>query len=227
MKEFEASIFNDYQPNDIALLSYGFIQENGSYILKKNLPTSSFLLEVKITLPNEVEIKVYDDDFVYVAYRAKVLGEFSSQVKKEIEEILLDIRDHCFKYMVPPSVYLLPSNPKIYDIKKGFKENEGFLNWPARKKTKPGDRIFIYSAIPFKGIAFSCTVIAVDEMKTEEYHASYYLTLIRLDATFDQDELPLDALYSHGLKTVRFLHKVQEETASYLLEMEEKHNKTN
>ena len=220
MKDLERAIFDKYKVDVHALLDYGFQKVEGGYLLPGTLPTSGFSYAIRIDDQGEVEGSIDDDGFEYIAYRANILGEFSANVKQEYVDILLDIRDKCFRSIVPPSVYLLPSNPKIYDIKKGFQENDGFLNWPAKRKLKEGDRIFIYSAIPFKGIAYSATAIAIDDAKTEEYCASYYLTLIRLDHVFDKNYLPLDDLYAHKLKTVRFLHKLDGEIADYLLEKE-------
>ena len=114
--------------------------------------------------------------------------------------------------------YLLPSNPRIYDVAKGFQQFDGYLNWPARKRTKPGDVVFIYSAVPFKGIAFRCLVIDVDEAGEGYGTRETFLTLLKLEQTYQKGDLPLEELTKHGLKTVRFFHKVSPEFAKYVLE---------
>ena len=222
MKTLEENIFKGYILDKSSLISYGFKEEENHFSLQKPLLSSDFTLFIDIDSDGEVEVKAYDEEFEYIAYRSKTLGEFSLNVKKEIEHELLQIRDACFRLARIPNVYLLPSNPKIYDVKKGFEEGEGYLNWPARKRLQEGDRVFIYSSIPFKGIAFSATVIVVDEAETnEDYFKSYHLTLLRLDKEFKQGEFTLDEALAHGLKTVRFMNKLSEEATSYFL-MKEK-----
>lgn len=216
MREIERDIFANATLKAGSLEAFGFHKEGDVYRLSRTLPSSG--LEVKITIDGqgEVEGKVYDDGEEFEGFRHQVLGEYSAAIKEEFVALLREIRDFCYVLHRPVEHYLVPSNPRIYDIDRGFKENDDVLDWPAKKRLHEGDVIYIYSALPFKGIKFRCKVLGV--LDVADYHKGrpYFSTLIHREETYAQGEYPLDECLKHGLKTVRFFHKVNDEFVAYM-----------
>lgn len=218
MKDIEAHVFENVRLKEDALIPYGFVNEGGVYRYSTALSLADFSCVIDIDSNGQVDGKIFEGQEEFEGYRRQMLGEYSSAIKEEYVTLLKDIRDRCFLSIRPVNYYLLPSNPRIYDVAKGFQQFDGYLNWPARKRTKPGDVVFIYSAVPFKGIAFRCLVIDVDEAGEGYGTRETFLTLLKLEQTYQKGDLPLEELTKHGLKTVRFFHKVSPEFAKYVLE---------
>ena len=225
MKEIEKSVFEYAILREEELIPHGFSRVNDHYERKENLSVDGYVLTLFVYSGGEVDGVVLDEGLEFDGYRRNVLGEFSAKIKEEYLAILRKLRDECFLLKKPISYYLLPSNPAIYDVGKGFRQYGGYLDWPARKKTAVGDVVFIYSARPFAGIAFRCEVMAVDEVNEGYGSRATYSTLLRLIETYDKDQLPLDDIRAHGLKTVRFFHKVSPEFAAYVMSKSDSHEK--
>ena len=217
MKEIEREVFASFALNKESLQDFGFVFVDGAYCLERPLPIEGYTARLSIDEQGDVDGVILEDGEEFEGFRHQILGSFSASVKEAYIDLLREVRDHCFVSVKPRRYYLLPSNPAIYDVRRGFEENEGYLHWPARKRTHEGDYIFIYSARPFKGIAFLCEVVAVDEAQEYSRGRSYYGTMLHLLRTYTSRELPLEDAMAHGLKTVRFLHEISKETADYFL----------
>ncbi len=217
MKDLEQSYFEHYVLDEKKLVLFGFEPKEGEYVLKTTLPTSKFKLVLKVFPNGEVDGTIYDDGFEYEPYRASILGNFAANVKEEYLDVLAQVRKDCFLSNKPVSYYLVPSNPKIYDVARGFEEGNGYLEWPTKQKTHSGDVVFIYSAVPFKGLAYRCSIVEASPARVHKYGMDCYLALLHLEETYEKGYLPLEELMEHGLRTVRFTHKVKEDFARYVL----------
>lgn len=217
MKDIEASVFRHFALEEGRLPLFGFDADDDEYRYHATLLDGAFSVEIRITHEGEVDGRVLDGDEEFEGYRHAVLGTFSAQVKEEYVALLQKIRDACFRSVRPVDYYLIPSNPAIYDIDEGFRVHQGFLEWPARKRVHEGDIIFIYSAKPFMGIAFQCVAVAVDEAQEGYGSRAVFSTMLKLVRRYAKEELPLEDLKKHGLKTVRFFHKISPELGEYLL----------
>ena len=219
MKDIEHSLFEHYALRDTeGLIAFGFCFEQNAYRIEKGLGFADFSARITIDSKGDIDGVVFENgEDEYEGFRYSILGSFASSIKEAYVALLKEIRDACYVSVRPRRYYLLPSNPAIYDVGKGFLEQGGYLDWPARKKTHEGDYVFIYSARPFQAIAFLCEVIAVDEAQEGYEGRSVYMTMLHLLKTYDSSTLPLQELKSHGLKTVRFLHEIKKELAEYML----------
>ena len=93
----EEKLFHKWVVDYSLLIKYGFSREKDYYFYQKKMRQDSFVCKVFIT--NSVEVKVFDMDLdeEYTAFRIEnYLGEFASIIREEVEEILTDIRNHCF-----------------------------------------------------------------------------------------------------------------------------------
>jgi len=217
MRAIEQNLFQHYALQEPALVPFGFVKENDVYVYHSVLKDSGFAVKIQVLSSGEIDGTLYEDDLEFEGHRHEILGTFSAAIKEEYISLLLSIRDACYVSVRPRSYYLLPSNPAVYDVARGFDENEGFLNWPARKKMREGDLVFIYSARPFKGILFCCEVVAVDEAQEGYGGHAVFMTMLKRVRAYQEGEVPLNELMEHGLKTVRFLHKMSPEVAEFIL----------
>lgn len=215
MEELEHSIFQNTKIDEASLLAFGFSKAHDHFEYRGSLASSGLDYVVQVSFNGEVQIHVYEDGEEYEGYRRQILGNFNGAMKEEIIALLAQIKKACFISLRQPTYFLIPSNPKIYDIDRGFAQNQGYLDWPAKKKLHEGDIVYIYSAVPFKGIRYRCLVVAVGEAGEGYGSHTIYPTLIHLEKAYPQGTISLEEAKAHGLKTVRFAHKMNPETGKY------------
>ena len=61
----------------------------------------------------------------------------------------------------PPKEWIVPANPKYYDIEKAF-ENAREIDWKQGTGIKKGDTVFMYVAAPVSAIMYKCKVTKTD-----------------------------------------------------------------
>ena len=61
----------------------------------------------------------------------------------------------------PPKEWVIPANPKYYDVQAAFEEAEE-INWKQGKGIKTGDTVFLYVAAPVSAILYKCRVTKTD-----------------------------------------------------------------
>ena len=65
------------------------------------------------------------------------------------------------KKMRPPKEWIIPANPKYYDIEHAF-DYEEEINWKQGAGVKTGDTVFMYVAAPVSAVLFKCKVTETD-----------------------------------------------------------------
>lgn len=58
--------------------------------------------------------------------------------------------------------WLIPANPKYYDIDKAISESPDCFIWKQSNSIKPGDIVYLYIAAPVSGIVYQCEVLRTD-----------------------------------------------------------------
>ena len=76
----------------------------------------------------------------------------------------------------PPKEWLIPSNPKYYDIVHAF-DNADVIDWKQGAGIKKNDTVFLYVGAPVSAILYRCKVTEVDI--PYDYHSSG-LTITKL-----------------------------------------------
>ncbi len=61
----------------------------------------------------------------------------------------------------PPKEWLIPSNPKYYDIISAFNEND-IIDWKQGQGIKKNDTVFLYVGAPVSAVLYKCKVIETD-----------------------------------------------------------------
>ena len=61
----------------------------------------------------------------------------------------------------PPKDWIIPANPKYYDIEHAF-DNTNTIDWKQGRGIKVGDTVFMYVANPVSAILYKCSVVKTD-----------------------------------------------------------------
>ncbi len=104
-----------------------------------------------------------------------------------------------------PKEWLVPANPKYYDIVHAFDEEEE-INWKQGAGIKTGDTIFMYVASPVSAIMYKCSVGETDIPC--DYHDRELtvkkLMRIKLIKRYDLSEFPFELLKNeYGIFAIR------------------------
>ena len=121
----EEEIFKKGNFQEKELIKYGFKRKNNKYILKKTFLNNSFQTEIEIS-NNKITGKVIDLEVEeeYTNLRTNSKGEFAGKVRDAYKEILLNIKENCFK----ENTFLNPQTNRINNyIKEKYKDNPEFL----------------------------------------------------------------------------------------------------
>ncbi len=100
--------------------------------------------------------------------------------------------------------WLVPANPKYYDMEKAFSENE-VIRWKQSSSIAVGDTVFMYVAAPVSAILYKCRAVEVDipcsydDGKVRMTRAMR----IKLLQTYDRQRFSLKRLKDYGVYSVR------------------------
>ncbi|MCR5491433.1 MAG: hypothetical protein K6F32_04840 [Bacilli bacterium] len=222
MQDIENEIFQGWSCEPKRLESFGFAKEGADYILRQKVGDGDFEATIKIDSKGDVDGNIVEIDtqepFPNFRYKRQT-GGFATKLAAEYKELLLGIREQCFLDKRTPDYWMLPSNPAMYDVDEGFRRGGGTLEWPAKRRLKIGDVVYIYCAKPVSGIKWRCVVTYADDVARDFYWGkNLYVTNIKLEKTYNGDEFPLQTLLDNGLSTVRWLVKMGPEIKAYLIE---------
>ena len=105
----------------------------------------------------------------------------------------------------PPKEWIIPSNPKYFDIVHAF-DNADEINWKQGAGIKKGDTVFMYVGAPVSAILYQCKVTETD---IPYEHENKYITIkalmrIRLQRRYPADRFTFEVLKSeYGIYAVR------------------------
>lgn len=100
--------------------------------------------------------------------------------------------------------WLIPANPKYYDIEKAFSESDT-IRWKQSSNIFVGDIVYIYMAAPVSAVLYKCEAVEVD-IPYRRTGGKVNITRamqIKLLHRFQENDLPLDKLRRYGVSTVR------------------------
>ena len=95
----------------------------------------------------------------------------------------------------PPKEWLIPSNPKYFDIVHAFDDKDE-INWKQGAGIKKGDTIFLYVGAPVSAILYKCRVTETDipyQFRREGLTIKS-LMKIRLQKRYDPERFPFAVL---------------------------------
>lgn len=105
----------------------------------------------------------------------------------------------------PPKEWIVPANPKYYDIEAAFAEAEE-IEWKQGKGIRTGDTVYMYVAAPVSAILYQCQVTGTDipyRFDEGNLHMTS-LMKIRLLKSYRPDQFTFDILgKEYGIYAVR------------------------
>ena len=102
------------------------------------------------------------------------------------------------------SEWIVPVNPKYYDLEKAFNENN-IIIWKQSTNILVGDIVYLYVASPFSAIMYKCKVIKVNiPYKYDDGKVRMSKVMqIELLRKFDKADYPFSKLKDYGIKAIR------------------------
>lgn len=108
--------------------------------------------------------------------------------------------------------YLIPSNPKVYDVDAEF-ERSGQIMWHAPRGVKVGDTVYIYYGSPVSAVRYRCEVTQTG--LSADYDSRVQM-LLRPTARYDDSFCPFSRLNELGIRAVRSARRVGAEFTKYM-----------
>ncbi|MCH5198423.1 MAG: MmcQ/YjbR family DNA-binding protein [Oscillospiraceae bacterium] len=109
------------------------------------------------------------------------------------------------KKIRPPKEWLVPANPKYYDIEHAF-DHTNEINWKQGIGIKTGDTVFIYVGAPVSAVLYKCEVTKTDipyDYNDENLSISAVMK-IKLLKRYSPEQFPFASLkQDYGIFAVR------------------------
>lgn len=103
-----------------------------------------------------------------------------------------------------PDYWVIPANPKVYDIDTEFAENK-VVYWPQKSTIKVGDIVAIYVTAPVQAIRYVCRVLGanLENHGESDIPTEKQLMQVELLAQLTDDVLPRARMMDLGVRAVR------------------------
>ncbi len=206
----EQEFFEKYNLIEDRLIPFGFVRDEEGYHYTAALMDGEFQATVTIDSDGNVSGSVVDADFgeEYAPLRVEeAQGNYVEAVRFAYSGLLASIRSSCYisqeeaKANRPPIAWVIPSNPRHFDVLRGFAENNDMLNWHQRADIHVGDTVYIYVGAPISAIRFCCEAVEVNLPPTAE-EPRKNMNIRRLE-TYPDDLWPRPFLLANGLNNIR------------------------
>lgn len=216
----EKDFFAGFRPAFGRLEAAGFRKAGEeAYEYREPFLDGQFEAQLTVSADGTVRGQVIDLDTgeEYLPIRARhQVGGFVGTVREAYLEVLGRVRDACFVQVDfgERQAWIIPSNPKIYDIDAGFAAGGGYIEWHQHNNIKAGDEVYIYSAAPNSAILYRCGVEAADLV----YHGMFVESKgyeramrIRLIEKYPKDRFPLSFMKANGGSAVRSARRMPQQ----------------
>ncbi|MBM7635521.1 MmcQ/YjbR family DNA-binding protein [Streptococcus saliviloxodontae] len=103
-----------------------------------------------------------------------------------------------------PDYWLIPANPKYYDIDAEFAENK-VIDWTQKASIKKGDYVGIYMTAPTRALRYLCRVLEAD-IRNDGYRDHPNIQkLMRIERikSFSEEVYTADILRDYGVTNIR------------------------
>lgn len=103
-----------------------------------------------------------------------------------------------------PMEWIIPANPKYYDVEKDFKKSN-FIDWKQSSNVRVGDTVYLYMGAPVSAILYKLKAVEVDipyHYEDKFLHMDRVMRLQLLER-YDQSLYPMSLLKEYGVFAVR------------------------
>ncbi|MCI5870437.1 MmcQ/YjbR family DNA-binding protein [Streptococcus sp. 11273D007BW] len=194
---------------------------NKWYALVSQIPRDKLDGSGSQELVEIVNLKVYGREMAELLSQPGIYPAYHMSKKTWVSVLLDDtVEDQTVfalleksRYLVGPKTYkaeqgpdywIVPANPKYYDIDAEFRAQSDIL-WTQKAAIKKGDWVYIYMTAPHRCLRYACQVLETN-IANEGYRDQEdikELMRLRLIDTFSDEVYPSSLLASHGVKAVR------------------------
>ena len=103
-----------------------------------------------------------------------------------------------------PKDWLIPANPKYYDVVGAFRENK-VLDWKQSSDIRVGDFVYMYVAAPYSSIMYKCKALEVDIPSTysDDNLTIRKMMMIELLETYEPGIWTFERIKQFGVHAVR------------------------
>ena len=176
----------------------------------------------KIISNSEGQTEILDvklDEHAIGVPRKGILPAYHLNKKKWIgilmEDILSDsevlsLIDRSYQNNMKHESWLIPANPKYYDIFKAFERSDTII-WKQDADIHKGDKAFLYIGAPYSTIFFQCLVLETNipyEGKSKHVRIDKVMK-IRLVKRYGGHEFDIEKLRHLGMTSVRSQRKIR------------------
>ena len=163
------------------------------------------ILNVKLDDPLLIDMLTHEQKGYYVGYHIS-RGNWLSIVLDGTVDLksVFELLDTSYKVTAskqkkqklrPPKEWLIPANPKYYDIIHAFDEKDT-IDWKQGSGIKKGDTVFLYAGAPVSALLYKCKVTEIDI--PYDYHTEGLtitkLMKIKLQKSYKLEQFPFKRL---------------------------------
>ncbi|HFU3714911.1 TPA: MmcQ/YjbR family DNA-binding protein [Streptococcus suis] len=122
-----------------------------------------------------------------------------------------------YKAVQGPDYWVIPANPRVYDIDTEFAENK-VVYWPQKSTIQAGDIVAIYVTAPVQAIRYVCRVLGanLENHGESDISTDKQLMQVKLIAQLSDEVLPKSRMMDLGVKAVRGPRLLTKEAIEYL-----------
>jgi len=133
------------------------------------------------------------------------------------DEIIYSLLDRANELSEKSSSWLVPANPKYYDVFAAFKRND-VIDWKQSAAIKEGDYVYLYVGAPYSSIMYKCIVVKTDipyEFKDSNLSISRLMKIEKI-RQYQKGELSFAYLNSLGINAIRSQRRISKEVSDKL-----------
>lgn len=155
----------------------------------------------------------------YKAYHMNKKDWITIILNDTIEDRIIEsLIDESYNLINEPEEWIIPANPKYYDIMNAFNEKKEII-WKQSSDIHINDIIYMYVAEPYSRIVFKCKATEVNipyEYKDNNLSIKHVMK-IKLIKKYNHEKYTFNYLKENGIKAIRGPRKINKEISSKLI----------
>ncbi|HFR3342435.1 TPA: MmcQ/YjbR family DNA-binding protein [Streptococcus suis] len=207
---------------------------NKWYALVSQIPRDKLDGSGSQELVEIVNLKVYGREMAELLSQPGIYPAYHMSKKTWVSVLLDDtVEDQTVfalleksRYLVGPKTYkadqgpdywIVPANPKYYDIDAEFRENK-VVYWPQKSTIQAGDIVAIYVTAPVQAIRYVCRVLGanLENHGESDIPTEKKLMQVELIAQLSDEVLPRSRIMDLGVRAVRGPRRLTKKAIEYL-----------
>jgi len=120
------------------------------------------------------------------------------------DEEIMEYIAESHRFTETTSSWIVPANPKYYDVISYFNEKDTIL-WKEAKGMKIGDKVYLYLGAPYSAILYKCEVIEIGiPYQYQDENLSMTKTMkLKLVKRYEKEKYTFQKLKEYGVRAIR------------------------